>query len=483
MNTGDREANEPIACARGDVLYDRFGMFPTPCFLIEWLRRTAKQVVHPASSATRIKLVGLVGVFLILAASWLNRPNAPCLGMTTKARVHMRTDFERMQNDYFRQTQQCGSWHSNYSKTHSEIVAGKRPPRYFVSMSVRSGVGDRLTGMITQLYLAILSDRALTEVTYGNLASFNAACTSNFINLTHPEILPEHLLTPLKHDYRGDHAYDARFVNTSHYVALYTVNKTPSSWQNGNLSSLPEQNHGIPYVIGTSNRGRTFVIANNAYHKSHFWNMGIRPETAFMCGAFFLCMPNAAVQRMYQRYWDILRDATALKIGINVRIGEHVYSGEVEYNATVGRATIDSASGYFDCATKLEEEFALPGQKVIWLIISDSLLLRQAAVATYGSKVLTDLERKPVHTDCQRFSPSECTKEAVDLAMVHSIGQMYTFSMADYHILPGSRGFGRLGAWLSGRWNNLYELQDAKSSCDPREPTTQSASSRHMAGV
>jgi hypothetical protein len=37
-------------------------------------------------------------------------------------------------------------------------------------------------------------------------------------------------------------------------------------------------------------------------------------------------------------------------------------------------------------------------------------------------------------------------------------GEMLTFSLTDYHIITQSSGFGRVGAWLSGRWGNLFEL-------------------------
>jgi hypothetical protein len=38
-------------------------------------------------------------------------------------------------------------------------------------------------------------------------------------------------------------------------------------------------------------------------------------------------------------------------------------------------------------------------------------------------------------------------------------GEMLSFSLADYHIITRSSGFGRVGAWLSGRWGNLYGEQ------------------------
>lgn len=395
----------------------------------------------------------------------------------------------RLLIEYFPQSLQCGSWHKEYAEMHADVLAGRRPPRYLISLSPQTGIADRLVGMVTQLYLAILSDRALTAVTYGDLPRFEAACAAPFINWTHPTPLEQHLVAPFiewRRDMRWKYNYtfDPAAIDTSQYAALYSNNGAPYKiWKAGNVSNEPDGKPETPYVIGYSNRGRSFVLANNPYHKSQFFRMGISPGKAFMCGMLFLCTPNEAVQALYQRYWDVLKDDKALKIGVNIRIGEHVYKGEGEYNATTKQAMLDKGARFFDCAAKLEKAFALPGQRVVWFLTSDSLLLRKAAADEYGDKILTDLERKPVHPDCRSFNPEECQEDAMNLAMVHSIGQMFTFSMADYHILPQNRGFARVGAWLSGRWKNVYELPDDDSLCDPATPTDPEASSVLWAGV
>jgi hypothetical protein len=47
---------------------------------------------------------------------------------------------------------------------------------------------------------------------------------------------------------------------------------------------------------------------------------------------------------------------------------------------------------------------------------------------------------------------------------VPAAGEMLSFSLADYHIITRSSGFGRVGAWLSGRWGNLYGEQQAAAT-------------------
>jgi hypothetical protein len=65
-------------------------------------------------------------------------------------------------------------------------------------------------------------------------------------------------------------------------------------------------------------RGHTYQIANNPHHKPTFWRYGLPANDAFMCGFFWLCRPNPAVLRYYERYWKELADPKALKIGIQV---------------------------------------------------------------------------------------------------------------------------------------------------------------------
>lgn len=48
-------------------------------------------------------------------------------------------------------------------------------------------------------------------------------------------------------------------------------------------------------VFTASNRGRTYRLFDNPYHRRALAEMGLRPETAFGCAFRFLIKPNAAV--------------------------------------------------------------------------------------------------------------------------------------------------------------------------------------------
>jgi hypothetical protein len=209
-----------------------------------------------------------------------------------------------------------------------------------------------------------------------------------------------------------------------------------------------------------------------------------------MCGWFTICAPNMAVQALYRKYWEALSEPGVLRIGIQVRLGDDVFTKQ---GTNLGLAQLAVASPYFACAEKLETAFAVPGQKVIWYLISDALQLRVAAKQKYGDKLLTDTATATQHVDCRTFNPESCSKEAMDLSIQHSIGQLLTFSLADFHIVVKESGFGRLGAWMSGKFDNLFEFDvvekwgipppDFTVACNPLKPTTYELSSRTWAQV
>lgn len=194
-----------------------------------------------------------------------------------------------------------------------------------------------------------------------------------------------------------------------------------------------------------------------------------------MCSWFYLCSPNAAVQNLYRETWSTLRDRSALKIGIKVRLEDRVFANQ--HNETLGEEQLQQAAPYFECARRLEKTFATPGQRVVWFLISDALPLRLAAPKTFSSeKLLTDTVAASWHTDCFVHNHKACGAKTMERATQEALGGMLAFSMTDYQIMPKSSGFSRVGAWLSGKPGNSFEFDldptpDLSTVCDPHKPT------------
>lgn len=391
---------------------------------------------------------------------------------------------------YFPQSKLCPlAWMQQYAKRHSDIISGKQPPRHFVSVSVEAGLADRLTGLVTQLWHAVLTGRALTTYTYGSLPSFQAVCDAPFVNWTFPAApLSEDLLAPSKYTYKGVRGFTGVRAMPSHvdanmYQMLYHINMDTKLgiYHTGNLTSI--QSPDPTYLIGASNRGWLYALANNPNHKHQLWQMGLTPANSFMCGFFFLCAPAAAVEQYYRVYWEALQDLDTLKIGIQIRVGDQVFNhGE---QPKLDSEVLQQGADWFQCAEALEKAFQTPGQRVLWFLNSDSQQLRKAAKAKYGQKLVVDDMLEMIHPDCfqnTKDGTHACQQAQMDLAFQHSLGAMLTFSLADYHVISSNSGFGRMGAWLSGKWNNIYEIE-AGQRCAADRPTTPQESASRGAGV
>jgi hypothetical protein len=411
---------------------------------------------------------------------------------------------------YFPQTRRCSTqWMQQYAQQQADTWSGQLPARYFVSVAVEAGLADRLAGLMTHFWHAVLTNRAFTTVTYGSVPSFSAMCDSPHLDWTSkPAAVPEEAIEPLKFTYMGERGYPGHkrslpdTLDPATYQMLYLVNgpsRNLTTYQNSNISSFVSQ-EDPPYLLASSNRGRTWAMANNPVHKQKFWEFGLVPEDAFMCGFFFLCSPAAAIQRYYKQYWDVLQEPGVLKIGIQIRLGDGVFRGaEKEQPA---RETLKVGAEWFECARRLEKAYAAPGQKVLWYLNSDSQQLRKAAKAVYGDKLVTDDDLKMTHPDCHQGSSSSsssssngtagggsssssaaCEQAAMEEALQHSLGAMLTFSMADYHVISKASGFGRLGAWMSGRWGNIYQVVKGQGACTPGKPVPPHESAFHYSGV
>jgi hypothetical protein len=97
--------------------------------------------------------------------------------------------------DVFPQSGKCNlsPQFREYSQMHAAIVNGLAKPRYLVSVAPQTGAADRLTGIVTQFYFALLSKRAFTAYNPdpGTIPRFAAACDYPLFNWTHAEPLPD----------------------------------------------------------------------------------------------------------------------------------------------------------------------------------------------------------------------------------------------------------------------------------------------------
>jgi hypothetical protein len=360
---------------------------------------------------------------------------APRRWMQQYAHLHAAIIHSTMQQD----AESSSSSSTNSSSTNSSgsssagMLLPRKQQRYLVSIPHLSGTADHVIGMVTQFYLALLGQRAFTEFSPpDHPPGLAAACDFPFFNWTHPQQLPDALLAPLPKEATSRTDIDpneaAIYPDPYDNYALHNmVNPLDSQLEvlsRANLTNFPVGSPTVQYVLSTTNRGASYALLRNPRHKEQFWReFGLRPETAFMCGFWSLCSPNAAVKSMYaERYWAPLRQPKVFKIGIQVRFGDAL---AFLHNEDMSAAALMAmAAPYFECAVALEQEYAQAGQQSIWFVISDSGAFRRAARQKYGDKVLTDDELQLMHVACHlNDDPSLCQQSNLESAVQHSVGE------------------------------------------------------------
>jgi hypothetical protein len=102
----------------------------------------------------------------------------------------------------------CGTWQEDYMRLHQQTLAGELPPRYLVSVAVEAGLADRLIGIISEFYFALLTGRAFQiSSAHQKLPTFEAAFDAPHVNWTRPDTDVEVLIDHLRYTYKGVRGY------------------------------------------------------------------------------------------------------------------------------------------------------------------------------------------------------------------------------------------------------------------------------------
>ena len=383
----------------------------------------------------------------------------------------------------------CGTWQQAYMERHRAILNGHLPPRYLVSVTVEAGFSDRAIGAMTGFMFALLTDRAYQLITYGTLPRFEAALHAHNINWSRPTD-PDVLIDNLKFTYRGIRGYTGNRsygpgVNTSLYWPVYLINDDQGSdfFVRENVSQYPLHHTDTQTVFVASNRGRIVRLFDNPYHRAKLFQMGLRPETAPACIWDFLFTPTVQVYQAMATEFATLQSVSKLKIAINIRVGDHVFSPEADKNTM-----LETFEHYFRCASEIESFARAGGQEVIWYVTSDSLRLRQLAKQRYGEKVLTQDKMAYFHGDCgdsKEKSFGGCTQATQDVSIQMAVGQSLAISMCDYFVIPQMSGFGLFATWLHGPWHNVYQINSSNQNrtCTEYDYETIETLSRVWTGI
>lgn len=112
--------------------------------------------------------------------------------------------------------------------------------------------------------------------------------------------------------------------------------------------------------------------------------------------------------------------------------------------------TVERHSSFFTCAAQVAERYALPSQRVIYYLVSDSEALKADALAKFPDKVVVS-GLKAKHTDplLKLGGKKSDTKEKKERDVMEgawdSVVESWSLAETDFRIITEQSGFGKIG--------------------------------------
>ena len=338
----------------------------------------------------------------------------------------------------------CGKgWQSKYQALHQDIINNKREAKFLVyfcdwANSGCFGYGDRVRGLISLFYLAVLTDRAFL-IHWKTPKPLERFLTPKNINWTFP--IP--LLETRKHYWR-------RLPRQGE--------KDLDGWQIKNRSAVgilvKEENFEVyfdkPVEIVSSNMYLAeSAMQQNKYLMQRAQAMEISPflpgsqrHAKIGCAFDVLFNTSPRLHNALQNTRKKLRENSSFVIGIHIRLGDKPFGR----NNT--RVSVSDFPKYFLCAKKVEQNlFSRDGRKhARWFLATDSLLVKDYARKHFAEKVVTE-ESKPEHIDIN----NEGENSPSDEGMIGVLHDHFMLAECDFLVLSHSSfSLTAMGAGIHG---------------------------------
>lgn len=376
---------------------------------------------------------------------------------------------------------QCGSWVEDYTRLHREILADgmaaspgqNQSHRYAIMVSRaewENGLADRLASSLSVLLYAILTRRAfLYDWGEDELAApLWSGLRSDFIDWRAPSGWDRDVRSTITLDYVAERNDEREFL---------------SFFQNQDLVSLWEKYETVVFHTDHCHVQASF---DNPHLKEALANLGLKRETAFACLFDFLYRPTREAIRTISPQLPSLLSDKYIKIGIQIRVGDWQLISKHRYWFHPQDYTF-LFEHYFDCAKQIEIEVLSqytdprilmhqrfdhrfrtnpsrqknsstrnikPLSGIAWYLLADVGSLRKKFNQKYEqqrSAVLRGWGRKLVVNTQAGSDLRHVIKDKSSSASSFylAVGELWSFSLVDHHILTRKSGFGKVGAMLA----------------------------------
>ncbi|KAL7320834.1 hypothetical protein PS15m_000681 [Mucor circinelloides] len=384
----------------------------------------------------------------------------------------------------YNQNGECGNWQEKYTKLHKtdlayleqykdgifpkDIDVENRPK--FVSYLCKEvpkdsnrgcgGLADRMGGMISTFFYALLTDRAyLLNWAPMNPLPLEAIWERPHVDWSHDPEEMEALFTDDTNPLLG-------------YQKVDTLNKklknlTTIMFPDGGNTELKELWNGT-YIEVRSNRGyiiRTFNIHQR--YKKLLNQMGLTKENAFRCITNFLFKPTIGSRRFLNAYKKLFEMESILSIGIQVRTDDNALANP-QYDVN----GLEKWGHFLKCAGELASFKKKDHHKhIVFFLVTDSAHLRDEFVALnsnremakkyigedivdISSMVITGLPIEHIEPDqIAKYIDVEVHKEVNLQRMTPGVNSAYMenwlLGETQYRVIS-IQGYGKMASFYSG---------------------------------
>mmetsp|Transcript_17226 Transcript_17226/g.28490 ORF Transcript_17226/g.28490 Transcript_17226/m.28490 type:complete len:321 (+) Transcript_17226:87-1049(+) len=220
-------------------------------------------------------------------------------------------------------------------------------------------------------------------------------------------------------------------------------------------------------IVVWSNRGLIYSAFDlKSVFRSRLISLGLTPSTAFAAFMNFLFSPNLGyMDRETHEIASVLTSPSVYSIGIQIRQGDkYLNATYANMNSSYAASIVKRFAGpYFDCAKRIFTINRKRGQRVVYFVITDWVVLREAlAVINRPDIILTNLKIGHIN-----YSP-----DAVEITKA-SLTENALFALCQYFLLTGNSGFGRLAVARTNHPGNFKVVKKnmALRTCRGGEPS------------
>ncbi|GAA6050866.1 hypothetical protein JCM3770_005746 [Rhodotorula araucariae] len=336
-------------------------------------------------------------------------------------------------------------WLGDYEKLHTEMLAGKREPK-FISYHCEQGIncgglGDRLLGMTSAFFFGLVTQRAFLAE-WQSPIPLDVVFDSPHVNWSHSSYTAD------QHPVLGQKrlASSAAELDIIHFDRL-SVDATfgTVSWNPKRGRKLTpgferrDLAYQAPWIKFYSNRGMIYRSFQYKHLQKSLDRLGLQPTTAFACISEYLFKPKQPALDLITQYTSVLALPTIFSVGIHIRTGDQSMR-DPEYDRV---NTVKRHISFFRCARELGETYARKDQRVVFYLVTDSAHLKQDAQRVLGNKLITtDMVPQHVHQKSGHVD-----------GVMNAVVEDWILAKADMLVATQDSGFGKLASFMMAKPN------------------------------